>query len=247
MKRLENKVAIVTGGAAGIGKATVLKFAAEGAMVSIWDVNEEKGNALVAELAAAGHTAEFRKVNVADLGEVTRTVAAITEKYGHLDILVNNAGITRDATLMKMEEAQFDQVIDVNLKGVFNCAKAAGAVMAQQKSGAIINTSSVVAVYGNFGQTNYVAAKSGIIGMTRVWARELGRKGVRVNAVAPGFIATEMVLTVPENILNTLKEKTPLGRLGEPEEIANVYLFLASDESSYINGALIQVDGGLVL
>jgi len=247
MKRLENKVAIVTGGAAGIGKATVLKFAAEGAMVSIWDVNEEKGNALVAELAAAGHTAEFRKVNVADLGEVTRTVAAITEKYGHLDILVNNAGITRDATLMKMEEAQFDQVIDVNLKGVFNCAKAAGAVMAQQKAGAIINTSSVVAVYGNFGQTNYVAAKSGIIGMTRVWARELGRKGVRVNAVAPGFIATEMVLTVPENILNTLKEKTPLGRLGEPEEIANVYLFLASDESSYINGALIQVDGGLVL
>jgi 3-oxoacyl-[acyl-carrier protein] reductase len=247
MKRLENKVAIITGGAAGIGKATVEKFAAEGAVVSIWDVNEEKGKALVNALTQAGHLCEFRKVNVALLAEVTRAVAGVVEKYGRLDILVNNAGITRDASLAKMEESQFDQVIEVNLKGVFNCAKAAGAIMAQQKSGAIINTSSVVAVYGNFGQTNYVAAKSGIIGMTKVWARELGRKGVRVNAVAPGFIATEMVLTVPENILNSLKEKTPLGRLGEPEDIANAYLFLASDEAAYINGALIQVDGGLVL
>ena len=247
MKRLENRVAIITGGAAGIGQATAEKFVAEGATVSIWDVNEEKGRQLAAELARSGGTCEFRKVDVTNLQEVTRHVAELVAKYGRIDILVNNAGITRDATLMKMEEAQFDQVINVNLKGVFNCAKAAGAVMVEQKSGTIINTSSVVAVYGNFGQTNYVASKSGIIGMTRVWARELGRKGVRVNAVAPGFIATEMVLTVPEKVLDTLREKTPLGRLGDPADIANAYCFLASDEAAYINGALIQVDGGLVL
>lgn len=246
MKRLENKVAIVTGGASGIGKATVEKFVSEGARVSIWDLNEEKGQSLVDNLAPAG-LCEFRKVNVANLADVTANVASLVEAHGRIDILVNNAGITRDALLLKMEEAQFDQVIDVNLKGVFNCAKAVGAVMVQQRSGVIINTSSVVAVYGNFGQTNYVAAKSGIIGMTKVWARELGRKGVRVNAVAPGFIATEMVLTVPEKILDSLREKTPLGRLGEPEDIANAYLFLASDEAAYINGALINVDGGLVL
>lgn len=247
MKRLENKVAVITGGAAGIGKATVQKFAEEGALVSIWDVNEEKGKSLVEDLTKADLKAEFRKVNVANLADVIKNVSSIIEKYGHLDILVNNAGITRDATLLKMEESQWDQVIDVNLKGVFNCAKAAGASMVQQKSGVIINTSSVVALYGNFGQTNYVAAKSGIIGMTKVWARELGRKGVRVNAVAPGFIATEMVLSVPEKILDSLREKTPLGRLGEPGDIANVYLFLASDEAAFINGALINVDGGLVL
>jgi len=247
LKRLENKVAIVTGGAAGIGKATVEKFVSEGARVSIWDLNEEKGQSLVENLTQAGFACEFRKVNVANLADVTANVASLVTAYGHIDILVNNAGITRDAILLKMEEAQFDQVIDVNLKGVFNCAKAVGAVMVQQRSGVIINTSSVVAIYGNFGQTNYVAAKSGIIGMTKVWARELGRKGIRVNAVAPGFIATEMVLTVPEKILDSLREKTPLGRLGEPADIANAYLFLASDEAAYINGALINVDGGLVL
>lgn len=247
MKRLENKVAIITGGAAGIGKATAQKFAQEGALVSIWDLSEEKGKLLAEELTRAGLQCEFRKVNVANMADVKQNVASVVAQYGHVDILVNNAGITRDATLLKMEEAQFDQVIDVNLKGVFNCAQAVGAVMVQQKAGVIINTSSVVAVYGNFGQTNYVASKSGIIGMTKVWARELGRKGVRVNAVAPGFIATEMVLTVPEKILESLREKTPLGRLGEPEDIANAYLFLASDEAAYINGALINVDGGLVL
>jgi len=247
MKRLENKVAVVTGGAAGIGKATVVRFVQEGAQVSIWDVNADKGQSLAAELAAAGHACEFRKVDVTNLEEVKKEMVAVAARYGRLDILINNAGITRDATLLKMEEAQFDQVIQVNLKGAFNCAKAAAAVMTGQKSGVIINTSSVVAVYGNFGQTNYVASKSGIIGMTRVWARELGRKGIRVNAVAPGFIATEMVLTVPEKILDSLREKTPLGRLGEPEEIANAYLFLASDEAAFINGALIHVDGGLVM
>ncbi len=247
MKRLENKVAIITGGAAGIGKAAVQKFVGEGAIVSIWDVNAEKGQQLVAELTGAGGRCDFRKVDVTNLQEVTQNIADLVAKYGRIDVLVNNAGITRDATLMKMDESQFDQVINVNLKGAFNCAKAAGAVMVEQRSGVIINTSSVVAVYGNFGQTNYVASKSGIVGMTKVWARELGRKGVRVNAVAPGFIATEMVLTVPEKVLDTLKEKTPLGRLGDPMDIANAYCFLASDEAAYINGALIQVDGGLVL
>lgn len=247
MKRLEGKIAVITGGAAGIGETTVRKFIAEGAIVSIWDVNIEKGNQLADELINAGLQCEFCNVNVTNLEDVTRNVTEIVGKYEHLDILINNAGITRDATLLKMEESQWDQVIDVNLKGVFNCAKACGAAMVKQGSGTIINTSSVVAMYGNFGQTNYVAAKSGIIGMTKVWARELGRKGVRVNTVAPGFIATEMVLSVPEKVINSLKEKTPLGRLGKPEDIANIYTFLASDEASFINGALINVDGGLVL
>ena len=246
MKRLENKVAIVTGGASGIGKAAVVKFAGEGAMVSIWDVNAEKGAALVAELTRAGHQAEFRQVNVASLAEVTAAITGIVAQYGHLDVLVNNAGITRDATLMKMSEEQFDQVIDINLKGVFNCTKAAAAVMVGQKSGSIISTSSVVGLYGNFGQTNYVAAKAGIIGMTRVWARELGRKGVRANVVAPGFIATEMTALMPENILTAMKEKIPLGRMGSVDDIANAYLFLASDEAAYINGAVLQVDGGII-
>jgi len=247
MKRLEGKTAIITGGASGIGMAAVQRFIEEGAIVSIWDVNEDAGNKLSNEINKTGGQSEFRKVNVADLNDVQKHVSEMTAKYGQIDILVNNAGITRDASLLKMEESQWDQVIDVNLKGVFNCAKAVGAVMSNQRSGSIINTSSVVAVYGNYGQTNYVAAKSGIIGMTKVWARELGRKGVRVNAVAPGFIATEMVLTVPEKIIDSLKSKTPLGRLGDPKDIANAYLFLASNESAFLNGALLNVDGGLVL
>lgn len=247
MERLKNKIAIVTGGAAGIGRTAVEKYAHEGATVSIWDVNAEKGAELVSALEAKGQKAEFRNVNVVDLAEVKKNVEEIKAKYGSIDILVNNAGITRDASLLKMEEEAWDQVMDVNLKGVFNCGKSVAAVMAEQGSGVIINTSSVVALYGNFGQSNYVATKTGVIGMTKVWARELGRKGVRVNAVAPGFIATEMVLTVPEKVLDGLKAKTPLGRLGEPEDIANAYLFLASDESAFITGTVLSVDGGLVL
>lgn len=244
---LNEKIALVTGATRGIGRAIALELGRLGATVVGTATSEDGAGKISAYLADAGIKGRGIVLNVTDAAQTDATLGELSKEFGAITILVNNAGITRDASLMKMEEAQFDQVIDVNLKGVFNCAKAAGAVMAQQKSGAIVNTSSVVAVYGNFGQTNYVASKSGIIGMTKVWARELGRKGVRVNAVAPGFIATEMVLTVPENILNNLKEKTPLGRLGEPEEIANVYLFLVSEESSYINGALIQVDGGLVL
>ena len=247
MKRLENKVAIITGGAQGIGKAASLKFAAEGATVVIWDVNEEKGNALVEELKKNGSVAMFFKVDVTSFESTSSAAKEVNEKCGKIDILINNAGITKDASLAKMTPEQWKQVIDVNLTGVFNCTKAVSVYMIDKKHGKIVNTSSVVALYGNFGQTNYVATKSGIIGMTKVWARELGRKGINVNAVAPGFIATEMVETVPENILNSLKEKTPLGRLGLPEEIANAYLFLASEEASYINGIVLSVDGGLVL
>lgn len=247
MKRLENKVAIVTGGARGIGKAAVLRFAEEGAAVAIWDVNEELGNELVSSLANQGKKALFVKVDVTDFNSTTEAAAKTVETLGTIDILVNNAGITRDASLAKMTPEQWKMVIDVNLTGVFNCTKSVMNVMIEKGSGKIINTSSVVGLYGNFGQTNYVATKSGVIGMTKVWARELGRKGICVNAVAPGFIATEMVGTIPEKVINMLVEKTPLGRLGAPEDIANAYLFLASNESNYVNGTVLSVDGGLVM
>lgn len=246
MKRLQDKVAVVTGGSAGLGKATVQLFAAEGSTVSIWDVNAEAGQALADEMKAAGHQAEFRQIDVSDNAAVEAAIQGVNDTFGRLDILINNAGITRDSTLLKMEEAQFDQVIDVNLKGVFNCGQAAARVMVQQGSGSIVNTSSVVALYGNFGQTNYVATKAGVIGMTKVWARELGRKGVRVNAVAPGFIATEMVMAMPEKVRDMMAEKTPMQRLGQPDEIARAYLFLASDEAAFVHGTVLSVDGGLV-
>lgn len=246
MKRLDNKTAIVTGGAQGIGKATAEKFASEGAYVFVWDVDENKGNAFVKELTGRNLKAKFMRVNVASFEEVNAAVESIIAETGCVDVLVNNAGILRDATLVKMTPEQWQQVIDVNLTGVFNCTKAVSAHMVEKQSGRIINATSVVGLYGNFGQTNYVAAKSGLIGMTKVWARELGRKGVNVNAVAPGFIATEMVASMPEKVINIMKEKTPLGRLGTPEDIANAYLFLASDEASFINGAVISVDGGVI-
>ena len=247
MKRLENKVAIITGGAQGIGKATVKCFAQEGAVIIIWDVNEIKASSAIDELKKINPNIEFQKVDVTSLDSVTTAVADIISKHKKIDILINNAGITRDASLMKMTPEQWKQVIDVNLTGVFNCTKAVAPIMVENKSGKIVNTSSVVGLYGNFGQTNYVATKSGIIGMTKVWARELGRKGINVNAVAPGFIATEMLETVPEKVIDMLKEKTPLGKLGDPEDIANAYLFLVSDEAKYITGTVLSVDGGLVL
>ncbi len=247
MKRLENKVAIITGGAQGIGKAAVKRFAEEGAVVIIWDVNEEKASSTINEFRNISDKIIFQKVDVTKLESVTEAAKQIIEKHQKIDILINNAGITRDASFLKMTSEQWQQVIDVNLTGVFNCTKAVAPFMVDKLYGKIVNTSSVVGLYGNFGQTNYVATKSGIIGMTKVWARELGRKGINVNAVAPGFITTEMVSTVPEKVLDMLKERTPLGRLGEPEDIANAYLFLSSDEAKFINGAVLSVDGGLVL
>ncbi len=247
MRRLEGKIAVITGGAQGIGYAAVEKFAQEQARVVLWDVNIDKGRAVANALGAKQLPVEFLEVNVAHFAATEIAAKQVVEKYGRIDILINNAGILRDATLLKMTTTDWQQVLDVNLTGVFNCTKAVAPYMVQQKSGRIINVSSIVGLYGNFGQTNYVAAKSGIIGMTKVWARELGRKGITVNAVAPGFIATEMVQTVPEKVIQTIIEKTPLGRLGTPEDIANAFLFLASDEASFINGTVLSVDGGLVM
>jgi 3-oxoacyl-[acyl-carrier protein] reductase len=241
MKRLENRIAIVTGGASGIGKATVEKFTSEGATCVIWDLNEA-GKELAQSLG--GH---FQKVNTADYEAVGKATKEVIDKYGKIDILVNNAGITRDATLKKMTPEQWQQVIDVNLTGVFNCGRHVQAHMTEAGYGRIINTSSVVGLYGNFGQTNYVATKAGVIGMTKVWARELARKGVTCNAVAPGFIATDMVMAMPEKVIDMMKEKVPMTRLGEPEDIANAYLFLASEEASYVNGATLSVDGGMTV
>ena len=251
--RLQDKVCIITGGAAGIGKATAVKFAAEGAKVVICDVNEEAGNALAAEL---GNDASFWKVNVVNRQEVQEWIDAVAAKYGRIDALINNAGITRDSQFVKFKEGEvvgqrsdeaFDAVIAVNLKGVFNCTQAVVPYMIKQGGGAVVSASSVVGLYGNFGQTNYAATKFGVIGMTKTWARELGKYQIRVNAVAPGFILTEMVLKMPENVLAGMAANAPLKRLGKPEEIANVYAWLASDEASYVHGAVISVDGGIVL
>lgn len=247
MKRLDNKIAIITGGADGIGKAGAIKFATEGAHVIIWDLNEEKGNQTVNEIIAAGGKSSFMIVNTASFQDVEKATAEVIEKFKRIDILVNNAGITRDASMKKMTQEQWQQVIDVNLTGVFNCTKHISPYMVANKYGRIINTSSVVALYGNFGQTNYVAAKAGLIGMTKTWAREFGRKGITVNAVAPGFILTDMVRKMPEDVLKSMESKVPVGRLGDPEDIANAYLFLASDEARYVNGTVLSVDGGMTV
>lgn len=251
--RLEGKVALITGGAAGIGKATAQVFAREGATVVICDVSEDLGNVLVKTL---GTNACFYQVDVTNREEVQKWVDDVAAKYGHIDILVNNAGITRDAQFVKMKDGElakqmseeaFDLVVSVNLKGVFNCSQAVTPYMIKQNAGVILNATSVVGLYGNFGQTNYVATKAAVIGMTKVWARELGRYNIRVNAVAPGFIMTEMVAKMPEEVLAGMRAKTPLGRLGEPEDIANTYLWLASDEAVFLHGATISVDGGIVI
>jgi len=247
MKRLESKVAIVTGGAAGIGEATCVKFANEGAKVAIWDLDETRGKALADKLTKEGATAVFYKVNTASYAEIEAAAKLVFKQFGAIDILVNNAGITRDSSLKKMTPELWQQVIDVNLSGVFYCTKIISEYMLQKAYGRILNASSVVALYGNFGQTNYVATKSGLIGMTKTWARELGKKGITVNAVAPGFIATEMVAKMPENIIQAMESKVPIGRLGKPEEIASAYLFLASDEAAYVNGAVLSVDGGMTV
>jgi 3-oxoacyl-[acyl-carrier protein] reductase len=245
MKRLEGKVCLITGAAQGIGLATALKFAREGATVVICDVKQAGVDAAVVQCEALGAPAIGFVMDVTQREMVDAVVAQVKARLGRIDVLVNNAGITQDARLQKMTLEQFDRVIDVNLRGVFHCAQAVTETMVAQGAGVILNASSVVGLYGNFGQTNYAASKFGVIGFTKTWSRELGPKGIRVNAVAPGFIATPILSTIPEKVIAEMEHRVPLGRLGQPEEIANVYAFLASDEASYINGTVIEVSGGM--
>ena len=245
--RLKNKVSIITGAAQGIGLATALKFAEEGATVIVCDIKPAGVDAALAMVCARGAQAQGYAVNVTDRAAIDAMVTAVKDHYGHIDVLVNNAGITKDARLQKMTLEQFDAVIDVNLRGVFHCSQAVADTMVQQGSGVILNASSIVGLYGNFGQTNYAASKFGVIGFTKTWSRELGPKGVRVNAVAPGFVATHILDTIPEKVLAEMTQEVPLRRLGKPEEIASVYAFLASDDASYVNGAVIEVAGGLTI
>lgn len=248
--RMKDRVCLITGGAAGIGKAVAARFAEEGGTVYICDLNEQ-GATVAKEIGGS-----FQKVNVADRDEVQGWVEGIHKQHGQIDVLINNAGVLRDGLLVKvkdgelvkqMPEEDFDLVIDVNLKGTFNCAQAVAPFMIQQNGGVILNATSIVGEDGNFGQTNYVASKAGVIGMTKVWARELARYQVRVNAVAPGFTLTEMVQQMPEKILEAMVARTPLGRMGQPVDIANAYLFLASDEANFITGITLRVDGGIVV
>ena len=245
MKRLEGQVSLITGAAQGIGLATALKFAREGATVIVCDVKQAAVDAAVLQCEALGARAAGFVMDVTQREMVDAVVAQVVGRFGRIDVLVNNAGITQDARLQKMTLEQFDRVIDVNLRGVFHCAQAVTGTMVAQGRGVILNASSVVGIYGNFGQTNYAASKFGVIGFTKTWSRELGPKGIRVNAVAPGFIATPILSTIPDKVITEMAHRVPLGRLGQPEEIANVYAFLASDEASYINGAVIEVSGGM--
>lgn len=273
--RLKDKVTIITGGGRGIGQATALRFAQEGAIVVVADVELEMAQLVATEIGANGRQLQTEPHhNIAGNGgsqtnphqtpvttgqalplqvdvtsqDSTQTMAKIVlAQFGRIDVLINNAGIVRDAQLVKMTEENFDVVIDVNLKGVFNCTQAVAPVMMNQGSGVILSTASVVVPYGNFGQTNYVASKAGVVGMTKVWARELGRKGIRVNAVAPGLIKTRLTAGIPDKVMDKLVERIPLGYLGRPEDIANAFVWLASDEAAYINGHVLAVDGGVVI
>jgi len=242
MGLLESKVAVITGGGRGIGKATAKLFTNEGAVVVIAEFDEVSGQSTANELGA-----HFIKTDVSKEESVNALFNFVLSEFGQLDILINNAGILADSTLKKLDSNSFDAVINVNLRGVYLCGRAAADIMIEQGSGVILNASSVVAHHGNFGQTNYVASKAGVIGITKVWARELGKDGIRVNAVAPGFIQTNMTAGMPEKIVDMMGEKVPLKRWGQPEDVANAYTFLASDEASYITGAVMNVDGGVVV
>ncbi len=245
--RLMEKVAIITGAGSGIGHATAVKFAREGASVAVCDINETAAHDVAREINDAGGEALHFHVDVTDKDSIARMVEGVMAKWGRIDTLVNNAGIVQDAQLKKMTEDQFDDVIDVNLKGVYNCTKAVVDIMLNQHSGCILNASSIVGLYGNFGQTNYAASKFAVIGMMKTWARELGKKGIRSNAICPGFIETPILKSMPHKVIQMMEDKVPMGRLGRPEEIANTYAWLASDEASYINGAVIEVSGGVTI
>jgi 3-oxoacyl-[acyl-carrier protein] reductase len=244
--KLADKVAIITGAGSGIGKETAMLFSREGAIVVVVDIDEKGGMGTLLEIKKTGE-GFFGKVDVSNSQQMKQLVKDVLEKYGRIDVLINNAGVAQDALILKMTEEQWDKAIDINLKGAFNCVQAVSEVMVNQRHGVIINASSVVGIYGNIGQSNYAAAKAGLIGLTKALAKELGRKGVRVNAVAPGFTMTPMMSSVPEKILNGMKEKTPLGRLGEPKDVAFAYLYLASDDAAFVNGAVLCVDGGLTI
>ena len=246
--KLQEKVAIVTGGANGIGWETVKLFIEEGAKVAVADYQVQEAEAKIKTLPSdfEGKVVAFQ-VDVTNRSSVDEMVQAVVDTFGKIDILINNAGITKDAMLSKMTTENFQRVLDVNLNGVFHCTQAVLPYLLANGSGRIINTSSVSGVYGNVGQTNYAASKSALIGMTKTWGKELGRKGITVNAVAPGFIETSMVESVPEKVLNQLKQTIPLQRLGKPEDIANAYLYLASDEANYVNGTVLHVDGGIMM
>jgi 3-oxoacyl-[acyl-carrier protein] reductase len=235
---LNGRVVVVTGGGAGIGRATVEGFEREGATVVSWDVSGDPS------------------VNVTSRDAVEQAAARVVEEHGGIDVLVNNAGIVRDAQLVKwkegevvstMDDATFDAIVDVNLRGVFFCTRAIVPYMIRRGGGVILSASSIVGLYGNFGQTNYAATKAGVISFTKTWARELGRYNIRVNCVAPGFIATDMVRSMPQKMLDSMTQHTPLGRMGSPDDIANAYIWLASDAAAFVNGAVLSVDGGLVM
>jgi 3-oxoacyl-[acyl-carrier protein] reductase len=245
--RLVDKVSIITGAGSGIGHATAVKFAQEGAKVAVCDIDERSAKDVAREISDTGGEALCFHVDVTDKTSIARMVEGVMAKWGRIDTLVNNAGIVQDAQLKKMTDDQFDCVIDVNLKGVYNCTKAVVHIMLEQHSGCILNASSIVGLYGNFGQTNYAASKFAVIGMMKTWARELGKKGIRSNAICPGFIETPIMKSMPQKVVQMMEDKVPLGRLGRPEEIANTYAWLASDEASYINGAVIEVSGGVTI
>lgn len=253
---LRGKVVLITGAVAGIGRATAMRFAEEGARIAAWDVSDKAAAQLQSAIKWAGGEGHFQTVDVTQASSVESAARAVVERWGRIDVLINNAGIVRDAQLVKwnggspesiMSEEVWDSVLNVNLKGVFLVTRAVVPHMIKAGGGVILSAASVVGLLGNFGQTNYVASKAGIIGMTRTWARELGKHKIRVNAVAPGFIATDMVRAMPEKVLQAMVARTPLGRAGTPEDVANTYAWLASDQASFIHGAIISVDGGVVI
>ena len=246
MGLLDGKVALITGAAKGIGKAIALKFASEGADVAFTDlVINEAAEETIKELEAFGHKVKGYASNAADFTQTQEVVDQIMAEFGHIDILVNNAGITKDGLMLRMSEAQWDAVIAVNLKSAFNFIHACTPIMMRQKSGSIINMASVVGVHGNAGQCNYSASKAGMIGLAKSIAQELGSRGIRANAIAPGFIITDMTAKLSDEVKAEWAKKIPLRRGGTPEDVADVATFLASDMSSYVSGQVIQVDGGM--
>jgi 3-oxoacyl-[acyl-carrier protein] reductase len=242
--RFKDKIVMVTGGAAGIGRTTAEAFAREGAKLAICDVNPQAGEAAA---QALGPEASFQKVDVANEAEVAAWADATVQRYGRIDVLVNNAGITRDALLLRMKESDWDLVLNINLKGAFLCTRAVVRHMAQQRSGRVVNVASVVGVVGNVGQANYVASKAGLIGLTKTVAREFAARGITVNAVAPGYIETQMTAVLSDKVKEAFIAQIPLARAGSPEDVAAAVTFLASDQAAYLTGQVLHVSGGMYM